>query len=85
MADYKNVSPFDIIFGDFHYGVNASVEGAPKKLYGQPVVLKPGDVISVDGTIEHAHLEEVKSKVVKSSKKDDGDAIVTPLPVKPAK
>lgn len=57
MPTYTSISPYDLILGDLHYGVNASVEGVTDR-DGEAVVLEPGQIIDVPEGIHHAFLVE---------------------------
>lgn len=57
MPTYTSISPYDLILGDLHYGVNASVEGVTNR-DGEAVVLEPGQIIDVPEGIYHAFLVE---------------------------
>jgi hypothetical protein len=55
MPTYTYNGSEPLIFGDLHYGVNASVNGVTDRA-GEAVVLKSGDVLSTDEAIFHAFL-----------------------------
>jgi len=89
MAKYKFVGNDGTIFGDFHYGVNATVEGVEDR-DGQTVVLNNGDIFVTDTVVDHGLLEVVDIqqtretvKVAPKPKKSNlqADAEVAPEPV----
>jgi hypothetical protein len=75
MPTYISNSPYDLIFGDLHYGVNAFVDGVTDR-DGQAVVLGLGEIIDVPEGINHAFLIEqdadfnLPNKKVKPSRGD---------------
>ena len=81
-----------LVFGDLHYGVNASVDGVTDR-DGEAVVLQSGDVVTTNEVVTHAFLlqhdegesparGEVTEKKTKAAK---GDAtVVSEDPTTPA-
>ena len=71
MPKYTSISPYDLILGDLHHGVNASVAGVTDR-DGEAVVLEPGQIIDVPEGIHHAFLvdHDADSHVVRGESSD---------------
>lgn len=93
MPTYTFTGEEPLIFGDLHYGVNASVDGVTGH-DGEAVVLKSGDVVSTQEDIFHTFLIQHESSISnkgdapstkgKASKGDTPDATVPEEPTTPA-
>lgn len=74
MPKYRSLSPYELILGNFHYGVNAHHEDKTK--HGA-VVLIPGEIIELDEEFDHP-LVELVTDSSKNSKVDLKPAVDAP-------
>jgi hypothetical protein len=65
VSKYEFTGETPLIFGDLHYGVNATVAGVDAD--GSAVVLSKGDVVETADPISHAFLTLVEEKKTKAA------------------